>query len=303
MNNNINYKNKYLKYKKKYLDYQKKLMIGGSSALHLSTQLDNPTTIKQFKDNILGRLLDLTKKNPKDIESLLTINSRDEIDTYFIDEKIKEVENINDEEKIKIIQDFISKSIDDIYIQENSQVTPDIITGSHTLVRDVVDILFKQPVEKYKFLQSEHVQLIKDEIINVSEVRNNIINILDRLIEYKNELYFILLLKNGISVLNNRNTEIIESIKDGSTQSLELELTTNNEKINMYKKIIDDLSSNIQQIEEKLSITQKNILNILERYKSDIKLDTTNIISTSLSNTSQSLPQKSSILTQMNPLK
>jgi len=31
MNNNINYKNKYLKYKKKYLDYQKKLMIGGSS--------------------------------------------------------------------------------------------------------------------------------------------------------------------------------------------------------------------------------------------------------------------------------
>lgn len=65
MNNNINYKNKYLKYKKKYLDYQKKLMIGGSSALHLSTQLDNPTTIKQFKDNILGRLLHLTKKKSK----------------------------------------------------------------------------------------------------------------------------------------------------------------------------------------------------------------------------------------------
>lgn len=166
-----------------------------------------------------------------------------------------------------------------------------------------MDILFEKPVEKYKFLQSEHVQLIKDEIINVSEVRNNIINILDRLIEYKNELYFILLLKNGISVLNNRNTEIIESIKDGSTQSLELELTTNRRKINMYKKMIDEFSSKITQIEEKLSITQKNILNILERYKSDIQLDTTNIISNPLSNTSQSLPQKSSILTQMNPLK
>jgi len=86
MNNNINYKNKYLKYKKKYLDYQKKLMIGGSSALYSSTQLDNPTTIKQMEKNILSRLLHLKQEYPKEKKSLLTIDS--------IDEKISIDENI-----------------------------------------------------------------------------------------------------------------------------------------------------------------------------------------------------------------
>jgi len=152
-----------------------------------------------------------------------------------------------------------------------------------------VGILFDQPVEKYKFLELEHAQLIKDEIKNVSEVTENIINILDRLIEYKNKLYNILLLKNGIQLLINRNNEIIDDIKYYSTPSLELELTTNKAKINMYKIMIADLSSNITQIKENLNIRQNNILNILERYKSDIQLDTTNIISKPLSNTSQPL--------------